>query len=169
MTSTFRLRSDAARCVGKKDYQQAIEHWREVIERDPQDLFSQAMVAHCFEWMGEFSQALDAATIVLDRKPTDPVCLQIAARAAVALEQHDQAVVYVEQSLMHPMNYSLMGNRLLNVLSVILRIGSFIPLLKRIHHNLGRQRAQFGRLDADWDDWARKYLAWYRSIVDGKK
>src|SRR5262245_58092499 len=102
MISTYRLRSHAARCVGNKDYRGAIEYLRKVLERDPQDLATQTIIAQCFEWLGDFSESLEAARHVLRSDPADPFCLRFAARASVKLGQHHQARGYVEQSLNHP-------------------------------------------------------------------
>lgn len=168
MTSIYRLRSQAAQCVGEKDYQGAIEYWLKVLEREPQDLATHIMVAQCYEWMEQFSESLNAARRILNVEPTNPFCLRLAARASAELGEHDQARTYVEQSLMYPVQYSATHTRLLDVMSAMLKAASFIPLLKRMHHGLIRERVQCARRDLEWNDWARKYLDWYHSTLDGK-
>jgi tetratricopeptide (TPR) repeat protein len=169
MISTFRLQFQVSRCVGKKDYEGAIECCRKILDRDSQDAFAQTMVAQCFEWMGRSSDALDAARIVLNRDPTDPFCLRIAGRSSAELGQHDEASRYVEQSLIYPVQYSGSPTRGLDLLSTFLRVASFIPLLRRTHQRLRRERAEIAQYDDEWNDWAQRYLEWYRSTFDGKR
>ena len=92
----------AQQAIKNGRYADAISLLCSKLEKYPQDAVFLALLAHCYEWNGEFQLAIDAADSTLKILPDYPEMLILAARCSNALSDNKRTYGYVCQLLDHP-------------------------------------------------------------------
>ena len=159
MLRGFRLEMQAARSVGRRDYEGAIGRFAELLAENPTNAFARSMLAQCQAGKGDDEAALSAGLEAVEAHPDDYYSLQLIGRIYVMRGQHDRAREYVARSLDHRPKHSPILYRLL------LHLTRAIQMVTggRVRHEEIEGLKDPGWDDREWATWAREYLAWHAS------
>jgi tetratricopeptide (TPR) repeat protein len=148
--------------MGRTNFAAAGSICEGLIEADPTDSWAVAMLAHCYEQQDRLLEALRLAEEGIRLDPQSLMSLQIAARLAAALDQHDRATEYLRHALALPeVRDEIPKERAIpKPLLWTLRILARLPVLRRRlsaePFEIATQRVELQQ----WKRWAQEYVAW---------
>jgi len=148
----------AAKAVGSKDYDTAIEIYKGKVEENETDSFALSMLAHCYEWKKDMESAIEYANRVLGVVPTDFSMLLLAARYWSRQTDNDRTYHYACRALEHPPEPS---PEIPQWNFWILKPLSVFPKFRNFEKKAKKDMARHEMKDKDNLKWAKEYKEWY--------
>lgn len=150
-----------AKLIGRKNYSAAIQTLEDCIARDPRDVASLELLAHCYRWSGSDEKAIRAATKALAVDPNDFGSLRLLSEILANRGEHGRAIEYVRRGIeQYPEEMSPVAPFLVALAKVVMRI------LRPRRPMRADELAPWAGINAanrEWFHWAKRYLAWYDS------
>ncbi len=156
--AAWKLEMCAVRRMGAKRYEEALECYAQMMERVKPTAHQWAMIALCYEWVGETEKAEKAARCALDADESSFDALRLLARVSIAQGHYAQAREYVQQAL------AAQGRPAKGRPRLLYRLAGFLGrLLERRQADEVAQAETLGAEfeDEQWKQWARDFLSGY--------
>ena len=161
----WKLEMCAVQRMGARRYEEALECYREMMERVKPSAHHWEMMAQCYEWVGETEKAERAARCALEAEDDRFEALRLLARVSIAQGHYAQAREYVQKALRvkrrSPSARRSMLFRMARFFGEVLgkhRVGDNPPVALK-----GPERD-----DEQWDAWAREFLSGYEQVFGSK-
>jgi len=165
MTSEFMLQMKVARCMGRKDYAQALEYLGQMKQSEDANPYTLSMIARCHEGAGDLDSAITAANDALSIDSGHFYSLQLLARVHLARKDYENAKEYVQRALQsYP--EPLPGPP--RFFFWILRVLSVFPAIRRVEEQARADLEDPNKDTKEWYEWAKKYLKWYEEEFGDK-
>jgi tetratricopeptide (TPR) repeat protein len=158
MASEFMLQMKAARCMGRGDYTQALEHLKELNDSEGSDPYTLCMIARCYEGAEDLDSAIGAANDALSFDSEHFESLQLLSRVYLSRKDYEKTKDYVQRTLQN-FPEPLPGPP--RFFFWVLRVLSIFPAIKRLEEAAKEDLADPNKDTKQWYDWAKKYLKWY--------
>jgi|SRR5712691_427264 len=157
--SDAKVQLQAARCVGRKDYDEAIRVLEAALSGSPRDVPFLELIAHCHYWANREDLALTSAQKALELDPKSFGAIKFMSGIYAKRTEHEVAAQYVRRGLE---NYPKPLPTPPKAFFLFLRLASFLfPRLRAIEKRAREDIADPNKSNSDWYTWARQYLAWY--------
>jgi len=155
----------ASSLYGRGEFAAASLIYEEITRLNPRDSFAAYMLARCYEYQERLSDALYWAEVAAAKLPASLTVLQLAARLAVAIGDHEKATEYVSRTLMLPDVMTEMPHvsQSSKLLLLFVRALYRMPFVGRRLRPGGLDELQAGNQAVElqqWKQWAEAYLAW---------
>lgn len=154
-TSSERLATDA---IARRDYRTAIDTLQRDLARRGPDAGSLTMIAQCYEWLGEYEEAIRYADRVLEGMPASPVALKLITRCYRERGDLGRAYACLCRALATPLARPVTAPRWI---ARLLRALSFLPWARRRRLRMRRELRAALRRERDWRRWAQQRKDWY--------
>lgn len=165
MRSEIVRQMKAARCISRKDYEQALVHLRAIKETVGPDPHTLATMAMCYERVGDPQSAIKAAEEALAIDSGHFASLQRLARIHLGLEDYAKAKDYVQRALEH---YPAPLPPPPRVYFWLLRLLRVFPRVRRVEQTVRQDLLNPNRNNEQWFGWAQHYLTWYEREFEEK-
>lgn len=153
-----------SRCIGRRDYDTAIQLIRRGLNNSTQDAQGLDMIAMCHCSAGQDDAAIRAADQALAYNPQCFGAIQTLVRVYVKRQQHDMAARYLRRGLEHfpaplpePPRVIFLIHRLIKL--IVPKYKPALDVAEMTLRNINGSRNE-------WYAWALAYLAWYDRTHD---
>ena len=156
--AAWKLEMCAVRRMEARRYEEALECYGKMMESVKPTGHQWAMIARCYEWVGESEKAETAARCALDADGSCLVSLRLLARVSIAQGDYAQAREYVQRALA-AQGRSVTGRR-----GLMFRLARFLGrFLAQRQVDEAAQAMMLGLEfdDEQWKAWATDFLSGY--------
>ena len=156
----FLIRWKAGWSVYRKDYAEAVRHYKEALALDGDDSFELSLVAQYLEHEQKDDEAMEFAQRALKLDPDDYAALKTAARISTKRGQYHEAKDYIVRSLGNLPDLS--ASRLFHFLGLLAKFVSAVPGVRNRVNRDEIHKVQNPELYThEWREWACQFLDWY--------
>jgi tetratricopeptide (TPR) repeat protein len=149
----------AARLVGKKDYDGAIRLVESALSGSAEDASLLVLVAHCHYWAKREDMALISAQKALLLDPRSFEANKFLSGVYASREEYERAARHAKDGLE---NYPEPLPSVPKVFLLVVRVASALfPRLRRIDQTAQQDLADPNKDNKRWYAWATEYLRWY--------
>jgi tetratricopeptide (TPR) repeat protein len=149
----------AARLVGKKDYDGAIRLVESALSGGAEDASLLVLVAHCHYWAKREDAALTSAQNALFLDPKSFEANKFLSGIYARRGEYDRAAQHAKHALEnYPEPLPSVPKAFLSVVRVV---AALFPRLRRIEQTAQQDLADPNKDNKRWYAWATEYLRWY--------
>ncbi len=160
---SFREQMIAARAIGSKNYTAAIESCKRMLNENNDDYFAIAMLAYCYEWVGDIANSIIYADKYLARSPNDLDMLLLSARYWAKSGDEERSYHFVCRAIEYRLETQ---TEIPKWLFWLLKPFSILKRYRGLEKN-AREGVQINKQwKSDNLEWAKRYKEWYESKLE---
>lgn len=154
-----KVQVELARCIGRRDFDRAVQVLNESLSNSEADVPSLVLIAQCHRSAGRDDMAIASAQRALAYDPRNFGSIRLMSEIYAKRREHDTAARYVRLGLeSYPEPLPPMPKIFFRLLRVLAAIS---PRLRRIEASAREDLGDRNKENAQWYGWAKEYLAWY--------
>jgi tetratricopeptide (TPR) repeat protein len=155
------MRVRAAKAIGSRNYDAAIEAYKKMLETDEPDSYALTMLAVCYESKGDMETALKYANQELAQNPKNFYVLLFAARYWSNKDNEDQTYNYVCRALENVPSEEFENIR--KVINFIFRLCSIFKKNRGLEARAKKDEITVTKYNKETIEWAIQYKQWYEA------
>jgi len=153
-----------SRMIGWQEFDKAIDYLRSGLRGNKSDLSSLEMIAHCHLWAGRPDDAIKACHEALHCDSESFAMHSTLAQLLAEKGEHEDAAIHARRGLeCYPAPLPKVPRSVTLSYQFLSRV---FPRLRGADPNEAIRSVEAEQ--ADWFDWAKKYLEWYDGTHNGK-
>jgi len=156
---SFKDQLEVSRCIGRRDYDEAIRLISKGLVDSKEDVPSLDMIALCHHWAQRDDAAIDTANRVLSFDPKSFEAAELLSRIYFSRSEYGLAAKYARLGVDNfPEPLPLTPRFFFRLLGFL---GLFSPRLKELAKETEQGIGDPNKSKNEWLAWAKQYLAWY--------